>query len=185
MGAVTVLAGVALAAAAILLMVFFVTESEAADKASNWFFLAFYLFMAWTVREVHQLYETNVSLMWLFTIAALAVLVFQFVTTLLIVLGRLDFRRIALASTLTWIVLLLWMLGISIVIVVEGLLPSALGWLGIGVISFSIVVLAFLTRDRELLQGEKTPSPLTNVAFGLILVGLTTWIIWLGLAPGA
>ncbi|HEY5578747.1 MAG TPA: hypothetical protein VIL12_03540 [Acidimicrobiia bacterium] len=183
MGVPTILAGIALLAAAGLLLVFFATENETADKVSNWFFLAFYALMAWTVVEVHQQYVGQAALTWLLTVAALGALGVLFVTTLLVVLGRIDFRRIAMLSTVAFLVLLLWMLGVSILIIAEGGLPTALGWLGVGIMTVSLILVGYVATDRELLRGEKTPGAVLNVLMGLVLIGVTVWVVWLGTGP--
>ena len=183
MGVQTILAGVALLVAAGLLIYFFATENETADKASNWVFLVFYGLMAWTVVEVHGVFVGVGEFMWILTIVVLAALTVLFVATLLVVLDLIDFRKVALVTTGAFLILMLWMLAMSILIVTQGGLPTALGWLGIGVMSASLIVIGIAVTDRKLMTGEKTPEPLINVLYGLILVGLTVWIIWLGAAP--
>jgi hypothetical protein len=182
-GASAVLAGVSLLVASGLLIVFFVTENETADRASNWAFTGFYAFMAWTVVEVHRFYVDEAGWVWAATIVALVVLAFLFVAQLAIVLGRVDFRSVAIATTVGFVVILLWMLATSVVIITQGGLPEALGWFGVGVITLSVVVIGASAIDRELILGEKTPGPVMNALYGLVLVGLTAWLIWLGLAP--
>ena len=183
MGAQTVIAGLALLMATGLLIYFFATENETADKASNWFFLVFYGLMAWTVAEVHRVYVEVGGFVWVLTIVGLAALAVLFVGTLLIVLNVIDFRRVAMVTTGAFLVVMLWMLAISILIVTQGGLPDALGWLGIGVMALGLVVIGVAATDRELMTGEKTPGPGLNAVYGLILVGLTVWIVWLGVAP--
>ncbi len=182
MGVAAVLAGVSLFVASGLLIVFFVTENETADRASNWVFVAFYVLMVWTVIEVHRFYVDEAAWVWAATVVALVVLVLLFVTQLLIVLGRLDFRRVAIATTIGFVVILLWMLATSVLVISEGGLPEALGWFGIGVITIAVVVIGISATDRELIMGEKTPGPVVNVLYGLVLLGLTAWLIWLGAA---
>lgn len=182
-GAQTVIAGLALLVAAGLLIYFFATENETADKASNWFFLVFYGLMAWTVVEVHGVYVDVGAFVWVLTIVGLAALTVLFVGTLLIVLNVIDFRRVAMITTGAFLIVMLWMLAISILIVTQGGLPDALGWLGIGVMALSLAVVGIGAIDRQLMMGEKTPGPGLNTVYGLILVGLTVWIVWLGAAP--
>lgn len=183
MGPQTIVAGLALLAAAGLLIYFFATENETADKASNWFFLVFYGLMGWTVVEVHSVYIDVGDIVWVLTLVGLAALVVLFVSTLLIVLELVEFERLAMLTTGAFLVLMLWMLAISILIVTQGALPIALGWLGIGVMAVSLLVVGLAATDRKLMMGEKTPGPLLNTVYGLILVGLTVWIVWLGAAP--
>lgn len=183
MGLQTILAGIALLAAAGSLIFFFVTENETADKASNWFFLVFYVLMAWTVIEVHNLYIDVGSFVWVLTVVGMAALAVLFVGTLLIVLDMIGFEKIAMVTTVAFLVVMLWMLAISILIVAQGALPEALGWLGIGVMAISLIVVGFTATDRELMMGEKMPGPALNSVYGLILAGLTAWIVWLGAAP--
>jgi len=180
MGVHTVVAGLAMVVASGFLFYFFATGNENADKASNWFFLVFYGLMAWTVVDVHNFYIGIGNAVWFLTIVGLAALVYLFVGTFLIVLNRIDFRRIALPTTISFLVLMLWMLVVSVLIVTQGGLPTALGWLGIGVMAVSLAVVGFAATDRELLIGEKTPGPVLNGVYGSVLVGLTVWIVWLG-----
>ena len=49
--------------------------------------------------------------------------------------------------------------------------------------SVSVLVIGVAATDRELMMGEKTPGPGLNAVYGLILGGLTVWIVWLGAAP--
>ena len=183
MGVPTVVAGITLLVAAGLLVVFLATENETAEKASNWFFLTFYALMGWTVVEVHQQFVEQAALTWLLTVAALGALGVLFVTTLLVVLGRIDFRRIAMLSTVAFLVLVVWMLGVSILIITEGGLPTALGWLGVGVMTLSLILVGYVAADSELVRGEKTPGPMLSVLLGLVLLGLTVWLVWLGAGP--
>ena len=182
MGSQTIIAGLALLVAAGLLIFFFVTENETADKASNWFFLVFYGLMAWTVVEVHSVYVDIGAAVWVLTIAGLAALAVLFVGTLLIVLDLIDFRKVAMITTGAFLIVMLWMLAVSILIVSRGGLPNPLGWLGIGIMSASLLVIGVAATDRELIMGEKTPGPGLNALYGLIFVGLTVWIVWLGAA---
>jgi hypothetical protein len=170
-GLQTVLAGIALLVASGLLLLFFVAGNEAADRLSNWFFLAFYALMAWTVVEVQSFYGDVGGFVWVVTIVALVALAVLILSTLGVVLGLVEFTRVAIPTTVAFLVLMVWMLAVSILIVIEGGLPAALGWFGIGVLAVSLVM-----------RGEKTPGPILNAAYGLILVGLTVWIVWLGAA---
>ena len=182
MGVSAVLAGVSLFLASGLLIAFFVTENETVDRASNWLFVVFYVFMGWTMIEVHGLYVDVAAWAWVLTLIGVAVLAFLLVVQVLVALGGLDFRRVAIATTVGFVVILLWMLGASILIVAEGRLPTALGWLGVAVIGAAMVVLGISATDRELMMGEQTPGPLINALYGLVLVGVSVWLFWLGLA---
>jgi hypothetical protein len=182
MGAAAIIAGITLVLGAGLLIVFFATENATADRASNWFFAAFYAAMAWTVVDVNRLYAPDVPVMWVATVITLVVLAFLFVTALLFVLGRLDFTKVAIPVTLGFVVVLLWMLAASVVIVVQGVLPVALGWFGVAVIAVAIVAVALSATDREVLTGEKVPAPGITALFGVVLVGLAAWLVWLGVA---
>lgn len=182
MGLQTVLAGIALLVASGLLLLFFVAGNEAADRASNWFFLAFYALMAWTVVEVQRFYGDVNGFVWVVTIVALVALVVLIVSTLGVVLGIVQFTRVAIPTTVAFLVLMVWMLAVSVLIVIEGGLPAALGWFGIGVMAVSLVVVGLAVTDQAMMRGEKTPGPILNAAYGLILVGLTVWIVWLGAA---
>lgn len=182
MGLQTILAGIALLAAAGLLIAFFVTENEIADRASNWFFLVFYGLMGWTIVEVHDVYIDVGSFVWVLTVLGLAATAVLFIGTLLIVFELVDFRRVAMLTTLAFLVLMLWMLSVSVLVVTQGALPAGLGWLGIGVMAVSLIVVGLTATDREMIMGEKMPGPVLNAVYGIILAGLTVWIIWLGAA---
>lgn len=182
MGIVTVLAGVALFAASGLLIVFFVNQSETADRAANWFFLAFYVLMAWSAIEVHRFYADSAGYTWILTVVVVAALTTSFVSTLLVVAGRVPFTRVATPTTVGFLVLMLWMLAVSILILTKGGLTEGLGWLGVATMTLGLLVVGGLSTDREMLTGEKVPGKGVLGFFVVILVGLTTWIIWLGLA---
>ncbi len=183
MGPQTIIAGIALLAAAGSLLLFFVTENETADKASNWFFLVFYGLMAWTVVEVHNLYIEVGGFVWVMTVVGLAALAVLFVGSLLLVLEMIGFEKVAMLTTVAFLVVMAWMLTVSILIVTQGALPVTLGWLGIGVMAVSLIVVGFTATDREMLLGEEMPGPALNTVYGLVLAGLTAWIVWLGTAP--
>ncbi len=48
--------------------------------------------------------------------------------------------------------------------------------------SLGVLVVGGLMTDRQLMTGEKMPGKGLTAVFILILAGLTTWIVWLGLA---
>ncbi|MFV1962584.1 MAG: hypothetical protein ACC654_10120 [Acidimicrobiia bacterium] len=50
-------------------------------------------------------------------------------------------------------------------------------------ITFGVAVIGLIATDPELMKGDKTPGPAMNTLYGLVLLGLTSWLIWLGLAP--
>ena len=88
-----------------------------------------------------------------------------------------------LVMTVGFLVLMLWMLLVSVVVILKGGLPSALGWFGVVVLLSAVIVVLFTSRDRELMMGDKIPSRALSVVYGAVLVGLTVWIVWLGAAP--
>ncbi len=182
MGVSAILAGVSLLAAAGLLMTFFATDSEIADRASNWFFLAFYGLAIWAMVEAHRFYVGQAAWMWALTIIGVVAAAVSFVLTLMVLTGRVDFTRVAVLNTLTFVAVLVWMLGVSILILVEGGLPTALGWFGVGVMTVSGIVVASLAADRDLMTGARRPGAVMNTVFAIILLGLVSWLLWLGLA---
>ena len=160
MGWYAVAAGIGLLAAAGLLLTFFVTGNEAADAISNWVFLIFYVLMAWTMVGLHRLYATRLPVVWVLTL-------------------------VGLVAVVAFGGILVWMTGVSILVLVDGGLPTALAWLGVGVAVVTAVTLGAFAADRELLRGTRRPGPVLNAVSGVILLGLAGWIVWLGLAPTA
>ncbi len=183
MGTTTAVAGIALLIASILLLTFFVRQSEVADRAANWFFLAFYGLMAVGAGGVHGFYAGTTAWMWIPTIGVIGVLAVQFAATVLVLSGRTTFEKVALVSTLGFVVLMLWMLAVSILVLTQGGLPRGLGWLGVVTMSIGAIVIGAVTTDRELVTGAKMPGKALMALFVPILLGMTTWIVWLGVAP--
>lgn len=183
MGPQTIVAGLALFVASALLIYFFVTQNEAADTASNWFYLVFYALMAWTVVDVHRFFVDDVSAIWLMTIVALTDLTVLFVSTLLIVLKRIAFGSVGIVMTAGFLVLMVWMFLASVIVIVKGGMPAALGWFGVAVLMTAVTVVLVTARDRELMVGDKIPGRGLSLVYGAVLVGLTVWIVWLGAAP--
>ncbi len=129
MGIVTVVAGFTMLVAAGLLTIFFINQNETADRASNWFFLLFYALMTWAALDVHRFYVEAAGYTWVLTVVVVAALATLFILTVFVVSGRIPFERVAMVSTFGFVVLMLWMLGVSVLILTKGGLPETLGWL--------------------------------------------------------
>lgn len=180
MGLSAVLSGVLLMVSAGLLLTFFVTGSESADRAANWVFLAFYAVTGWTIVQVHNLFVDQTGWIWSLTVLGILGVSISFLATLVVALGRVDFTRVAVVSTAAFGGVLVWMLGVSILVVALGVLPRALGWYGVIALSLSALFVGGISTDRAIMTGERRPGPVVNGVSALILLALVGWFIWLG-----
>ncbi|MFO7548709.1 MAG: hypothetical protein R6X29_07580 [Acidimicrobiia bacterium] len=90
------------------------------------------------------------------------------------------FTRVAMIVTAAFGGVLLWMGGLSVAGLVSGALPSGLGWLGVGMVVVSALVIGVMARDRSLIRAERAPTP-PEMAVGVVpFLGVAVWLVWLG-----
>lgn len=154
-----VIAGVSFGAAMALLLTFFVTASKAADRWSNVAFLAFYVAAAFVALDVGQRYAGQGSLVWIVTAVSLGALLVLFISQLLVLIGAIEFRRVAIAQTIGFAVYILWILAASIFALQFGGQPTV-AWFGIAAVAASLAVLLWLARDPAVIRGvARCPVP--------------------------
>lgn len=180
MALIGVLAGVALAAALSLLVAFFVAKSQLADRLSNWAFLAFEILSVPVILEIHRRYVDQAAFTWVFTLAGLAAMAVLVVTGVLIVAGRVEFARVSYAQTGAFAMWLVWVAGTGYLVLAHGGLPVGLGWLALGAVVVGLGVIGWMSRDRALVRGEKTPTRTQMFLSTVPFIGLVGWLIWLG-----
>ena len=180
MAAIGVLAGVFFALALGLLAVFFIAKSQLADSLSNWAFLAFEILMIPVMLEIHRRYVDQAALTWAVTVIGLAALVVLIVSGLLVVAGRVTFPQVSIPQTAAFAVFILWVAATSVLALAFGGLPAGLGWLGIAAVVVGLGAIAWISRDRALVRGERAPTGL-EMMFGVVpFIAIAAWLIWLG-----
>jgi hypothetical protein len=179
----TVAAGILLLVSWALLILFFVTRSEAADRASNW--VAFPAFGAIGVTMgavLDRFAARSPVLVSAVTGVALLAVVVNVAVNAALVLRRVTFERIAMPATAALGVVFLWMGAASGFIVgYRGGLPVWLGWFGIATVAYAVGILAFIMRRPEARKGGE-PRKVDLIAGAPLLLLLPTWFVCLGLA---
>jgi hypothetical protein len=177
-----VAAGILLLLSWALLIVFFVKQNEIADLASNWVGLAALVAVGLSMGAVLDHFATDAPVL-VSTVTAIGLLAVavNLVLTAGLVLRRYEFPRVAMPLTATWAILFLWV-GAASGFVLAYDEPAGLGWLGIGTIAYTLVLLAFIMRDPEQRQGTATPPTPVLVAGAPILLLIPAWFVFLGLA---
>lgn len=165
-----------------LLIAFFLSNDQRADRLSNLAFLLFYALAAAVVYEVHQRYAAKSPLVVLATVVALAALAFLFVSQALVTLGRMDLRRLAVLQTVGFATYVLWTLAASAMVLAFGRLPASLGWLGVAAVVAALAVLGWFARDPALIKGDRPPNRMETTVMTLPFLGISAWLVWLGLS---
>lgn len=181
-GFAAVLAGVSFALAMSLLITFFVTNDQRADRWAERVFLVFFVLAALVVYEIHLRYVAQSPLVWVATIAALGALGGLFVAETLVTTGRIQFDRVAAFQTGGFAVFVLWILAASALILTFGGLPASVGWLGVVAVAIALAVIGWLVRDPKLVRGERAPTTAENALTTLPFIGVVAWLVWLGLS---
>lgn len=174
-------AGVFFGLSMALLIVFFVTKNEQADRWSERSFLVFFVLAAVVIYEIHRRYVDRSPLVWVATIAGLAGMAVSFVLELLVTARRVEFTRVAPLLTGGFVVFILWLLAASAMILAFGGLPAELGWLGVVAVVVAIGVIGWLVRDPAMMKGERSPTQVEMALSVVPFIGVIAWLVWLGL----
>lgn len=175
-------AGILLLLSWTLLIVFFVKQNETADQLSNWVGLLALVAVGVSMGGVLDQFAADAPLL-VSTVTAMGLLAVSvnLILTAGLVLRRYEFPRVAMPITATWAVLFLWVGAASGFVLAYGG-ADGLGWFGIGVIAYMLVILAFIMRDPEMRRGTAVPSTPVLIAGAPVLLALPAWFVWLGLA---
>jgi hypothetical protein len=169
--------------AVVLLAAFFRTRDERLDQIATWSFVVFAVLVIPVMLAVRDRIDptgpVGIGLTALGVLGASVLGVAEAATGLRLV----DFRRVATATTIAFVLFLVWIGATSLAIVAgpSRTLPLNLGWLGIASIVAGIAVIAWITRQSGVMTGEREPSQAALTAFFLPLAGIVAWLGWLGL----
>ena len=174
-------AGAALAfgAGLVLLATFFATRNARFDRLAEWAFVGFAILSIPTLPAVADRLPAGSVVTPVVTAIGLAGAVGLGLAELLVTVGAVDFRRIGPAATLAFCAYLTWIGAVSVVAILGGRLPAALGWLGLASIVVAAVLVAAIVRTPGVLRGEREPSRTLSMAFGLPMLGIVAWMLWL------
>lgn len=181
-------AGVVAIVAGLLLAAFFATGREALGRlndATSAVMAALLVPAALAVADLHR--DTGPFVL-VVTIVGIVAMVEAAVASALTAAGRLSVAQLAIWQGGGFVVLFLWVLGVSLAALVWGRLPEALGWLGI--LAAALVVVATLSIASLLRRpggfaalGDMRRPPLVPVvAFLVAFTCFPIWCIWLGLS---
>lgn len=173
-------AGVFFALSMALLVAFFVTKNEQADRWSERVFLVFFVLAAVVIYEIHRRYVDRSGLVWAATIAGLAAMAVSFVLELAVTTRRVEFGRVAALLTGAFAFFMLWLLAASVMILALGGLPAALGWLGMAAVAVGLGVIGWFVRDPAMVKGERAPTQAEMALSVVPFIGVIAWLLWLG-----
>jgi hypothetical protein len=178
-----VAAGILLLVSWALLIVFFVSQNETADRLSNWVGIVAVIAVGVSMGAILDRYAPDAPVLAsLFTAVGLLAVAVNLVLTAWLVLGRIAFPKVAIPITATWVVLFLWVGAASGLILAYRRLPLGLGWLGVASIAYALAIIAVVMRDPEVRRGTATPATAQMVAGAPVLLLLPAWFVCLGLA---
>lgn len=182
MGWMAALAVVAFGAALGLLMTFFVTHDERFDRVAEWSFVLFAALTIPTMAAVASRISDAGLAVAIVTAVGISGVAVLGLGELGSALHAVDFRRIAPLATLGFIGFLVWIGGISVLVVVQGGLPVGLGWLGLVTILLGVTTLLWIAATPGVLAGDREPQRAQMGAFLVPMVGIVAWMVWLGLS---
>jgi hypothetical protein len=177
---VAFVAAVAFLTAIISLTAYTRTNRTLYDTLENWSFLVLFLAFAFLIFDLHRSYIDQAPIIWLFTVLGLAGTLISLVGQIQVMVGGVPFGRIAMRQTLTFGGILIWIAGLSWIVISEGGLPPGLGWLGLAAVVVGAAIIGLLTRDPTLMKGERAPKSGELVLGVVPFVGIAAWLIWLG-----
>ena len=180
MALVTAGAGFAFGLALAFLGAFFATKDARLDRVAEWLFVAFGVLAVPAMLAVGGRLPgagiAGTALTAIGIIGAVGTALGELAATLHVV----DFRRIATPLTAAFVAYLAWVGGVSVLIVTNGGLPTALGWLGIVAIAIGIVMIAVVVRQPGVITGDREPGRLPMAGLVLVMVAVVAWMVWLG-----
>jgi hypothetical protein len=182
-GWVAIAAGVLFGLSVVLLAAFFRTRDERMDVVATWGFVAFAVASVPVMLAARDRIGAGDALVTGITAAGIVGVGVLGLAEAATGLRLIDFRRVALATTIGFVLFLLWIGGLSATIVGSSspALTVNLGWLGLASILAGLAVLTWIIRKPGVLTGDAEPSQTAMFTFFLPLAGIIAWLVWLGL----
>jgi len=185
-GWMAIAAGIVFGLSLVLLTAFFRTQDQRMDFFATWGFVVFSILSVPVMLAVlDRMGAQGVALTALTALTAAGVLGVALlgVTEAVTGLKLIDFRRVAAATTIGFILFLVWVGGVSLIILTgaNAAFPATLGWLGLAAIVIGLAIIVWIVRLPGVMTGETEPSQAALVAFFLPLAGIVAWLGWLGL----
>ena len=183
MGWMAIPAGVLFGLALVLLAAFFRTRDERLDRVATWAFVAFAVLaipVMLTVKDRLGASDPAGTGLTAAGIVGVSVLGLAEAAT---GLKLVDFRRVALATTIAFLLFLAWIGGVSLMLVASAApaLPANLGWLGLISIVAGFAIILRIMRRPGVITGDREPGQLEMTVLFLPLAGMVAWLAWLGL----
>jgi hypothetical protein len=179
MALVTAGAGIAFGLAFGFLGAFFATKNERFDRVAEWLFVAFGVLSVPAMLAIAGRLPNGGIAVGAITAIGIVGAVGTGLGELVITLRLVDFRRVAALLTVAFVAFLVWVGGISVLVVTGGGFPAALGWLGLSAIVVGILMLALTVREPGVITGEREPGPIQMAGLVLVMVAVVAWMIWL------
>lgn len=168
-----------------MLAAFFRTQDVRYDRLAEWSFVAFALLGVPTILATAGLLPVHQVAVPVLTGLGVAGVVALGVGEAGTTLGILDFRRIAVPVTIAFVAFLVWIGGVSVLVVLDGRLGAGVGWLGIVTILSGLGTTGWMAARRGVLTGERAPSTAQVAVLLLVVVGIVGWMVWLGFSLSA
>jgi hypothetical protein len=165
----------------LLLVAYFRTERTWLGWAESLAFLLLYISLGVLIVGVHgEFVESVPAVVWAATIVGVvgaAVALSAETATLFL---DVPFGRVAIPVTAAFGGILLWMGGISVAGLIGETLPTGLGWLGVGMVALTVVLIGVMSRDPALLRSERVPTPGELAMAAVPFLAIACWLVWFG-----
>lgn len=179
MALVTDGAGIAFGLALGFLGAFFATKNERFDRIAEWLFVAFGMLSVPAMLAVAgRLPDAGIAATALTAIGIVGA-AGTGLGELVVTLRLIDFRRVSALLTLAFVAFLVWVGGISALVVTGGGFPVALGWLGIISIVVGVVMIGLMVRQPGVITGDREPGRVQMAGLVIVMAAVVVWMIWL------
>jgi hypothetical protein len=176
-------AGVVFGVSLVLLTVFFRTQNLRADLIATWGFVVFAVLVVPVMLTVRDRIGADSLVVTGLTVAGILGAVALGVAEAATALKLIDFRRVSALATLGFVLFLVWIGGVSAIVVASAspALPVVLGWVGLASIVLGLAIIVWIVRKPGVMSGDTAPDGTAMTAFLLPLAGVVAWLAWLGL----
>jgi hypothetical protein len=180
-GAVAILAGV-------LLVAFFATGREVLGRANDAASAVMVVLLIPAAVAVWDLHRDTGPPAVAITIVGVAAMVETAIASTLTAFGRLSVTQLVVWQGGGFVVLFLWVLGVSLLALGWERLPLALGWLGVLAAVLVVVAIASILRlirghgGLEALGDLRRPPLVPVISFVVAFACFPVWCIWLGVS---
>jgi hypothetical protein len=187
-GISAIAAGVAALVAGVLLAAFFATRRDALGRANDAISAVMAILLVPPALAVADRLAEAGPFIVVITGVGLVGMAAASVASVLTAAGRLTVAQLTTWQGGSFIVLFLWVVGVSVAILVWDRLPAGLGWLGIAAgVLVVIAILEVLRLARRMgglsaLERLDRPPVLAMVATLAALAAFPIWCLWLGLS---